>query len=87
MKKAVILSILFIVQFIGSIPVLLAQGANDQTVEMAETFRTDGKIYVVVLVAAIVFTGLVLFAMNTERKIARVEKEIQGLKSSGNSQT
>jgi CcmD family protein len=34
-----------------------------------------------VLVVAIVFTGLVLFAINSDRKIARLEKEIKSLKS------
>jgi CcmD family protein len=59
--------------------VLLAQ--NDGQIEMADTMRTEGKIYVVVLVVAIVFTGLVLFAINSDRKIAKLEKEIKSLKS------
>lgn len=65
-----------------SIPaVLMAQNAGGNTIEMADTMRSEGKIYVVVLVVAIVFTGLVLFAIYSDRKISRLEKEIKSLKS------
>ncbi len=50
---------------------LMAQ--ND--VEMADTFRADGKIYVVVAILSIVFTGIVLFLIRLDRKISRIEKE------------
>ncbi|MCK5209546.1 MAG: CcmD family protein, partial [Cyclobacteriaceae bacterium] len=43
------------------------------------------KIYVVVLVVAIVFTGLVLYAINTDRKVSKLEKEIKSLKSTRDS--
>jgi len=54
---------------------------QESGVEMADTFRSEGKIYVVVLVVAIVFTGLVIFAFRSERKISKLEKEIESLKS------
>ena len=44
-------------------------------VEMADTFRADGKIYVVVAILSIVFTGIVLFLIRLDRKISRIEKE------------
>ncbi len=50
---------------------LMAQ--ND--VEMADTFRADGKIYVVVAILSIVFTGIVIFLIRLDRKISRIEKE------------
>lgn len=50
---------------------LMAQ--ND--VEMADSFRADGKIYVVVAILSIVFTGIVLFLIRLDRKISRIEKE------------
>lgn len=76
-------NILYIFAFIfQTIPaMLLAQNAGGTTVEMADTMRSEGKIYVVVLVVAIVFTGLVIFALNSDRKISRLEKEIKSLKS------
>lgn len=59
--------------------VLYAQSA--EPIDMADTMRSEGKIYVVVLVVAIVFTGLVIYAVNSDRKISRLEKEINSLKS------
>ena len=50
---------------------LLAQ--ND--VEMADTFRAQGKIYVVVAILSIVFTGIVFYLIRLDRKISRLEKE------------
>jgi CcmD family protein len=43
--------------------------------------RSEGKIYVVVLIVAIVFTGLIIFAILSDRKISKLEKEIKSLKS------
>ncbi len=59
--------------------VLKAQ--SDGSIEMADTMRSEGKIYVVVLIVAIVFTGLIIFAFNSDRKISKLEKEIESLKS------
>ena len=66
-------------------PLLMAQGIDNQAVEMADTFRSEGKIYVVVLVVTIVFSGLIVYAANTDRKLAKVEKELESLKSSKDS--
>jgi len=53
---------------------LLSQGS--QTVEMADAFRRDGKIYVVVLGLVIILTGVVIFLVRVDRKIFRLEKRI-----------
>jgi len=37
--------------------------------------RSNGKIYVVVVVASIIITGLFLYLVNLERKIKKLEKE------------
>jgi hypothetical protein len=42
--------------------------------EMADAFRADGKIYVVVAVIAIVFMGLAVWLFRLDRKISRLEK-------------
>lgn len=44
------------------------------TPEMADTFRADGKIYVVVAVISIVFIGLSIWLFRLDRKISRLEK-------------
>lgn len=73
-------SLLLVLMAIISVPsALLAQG--ESSIEMADTMRSEGKIYVVILVAAIVFSGLVIFAINSDRKISKLEKEIKSLKS------
>jgi len=70
---------IFILVFFQT-PVIL-QAQNEGGVEMADTMRSEGKIYVVVLIVAIVFTGLVIFAVISDRKISKLEKEVKSLKS------
>ena len=48
---------------------------QNNEVEMADVMRSNGKIYVVVGVVAIVFAGLIIFMVNTERKISKLEQE------------
>lgn len=56
---------------------LLAQQTVDSGVEMADTMRADGKIYVVVAVIVVVLTGLIVYLVTLDRKIGRLEKEIK----------
>jgi preprotein translocase subunit SecY len=46
--------------------------ANDA--DMADLMRSDGKIYVVVIVLAIIFAGIIVFLVRLERKITKLEK-------------
>jgi len=52
-----------------------AQAAADQP-EMADALRQDGKIYVVVLVLVIILSGLLLYLVRLDRKVSRLEKEL-----------
>jgi len=70
----------FVLVLLGLPTTLLAQ--NEGNIDMAETMRSEGKIYVVILVVAIVFTGLIIFAFRSDRKISKLEKEVESLKSS-----
>lgn len=45
---------------------------------MADVLRQNGKIYVVVLVLGIVLTGVFIYLINLDRKIKKLEKEVQG---------
>jgi len=63
-------SILFIFLFVNILPL------NAQNSIMADTMRTDGKIYVVVAVASIVVLVLGLFMINLDRKVSRIEKKV-----------
>ncbi|HRP56943.1 CcmD family protein [Agriterribacter sp.] len=48
-----------------------------EKVEMADGLRSNGKIYVVVAVLAVIFIGLLLFLISIDRKVSRLEKENQ----------
>lgn len=48
-----------------------AQGSD---VEMADTLRSSGKIYVVVLTIAIVFVGLAIYLFTIDRRLKKIEK-------------
>jgi NAD/NADP transhydrogenase beta subunit len=43
--------------------------------EMADVMRSNGKIYVVVVIAALVFLGIVIYLIKLDRKIRKFEKE------------
>ena len=47
------------------------------SVEMADVMRSNGKIYVVVVICAIILTGLILYLFNLDRRIRKIEKEIK----------
>lgn len=86
MRKVVfVVSFFFMLNFVDFIPKVYAQSETETNVEMADKMRSDGKIYVVVAVVAIVISGLLIYAINTDRKVLRLEKEIKDLKSSRDS--
>lgn len=43
--------------------------------EMADTFRSSGKIYVVVAVVVIIFVGLAIYLFSIDRRLRKIEKE------------
>jgi uncharacterized protein (DUF983 family) len=48
--------------------------AQASDIEMADQFRADGKIYVVIEVVSVVLIGLFVYLFRLERKITEVEK-------------
>lgn len=48
-----------------------------QSVEMADTFRQEGKIYVVVAVILVILGGLAAYTVAIDRKVSRLEKELE----------
>lgn len=44
--------------------------------EMADTMRSEGKIYVVVSILVIIFAGLIAYLVTLDRKVTRMEKKI-----------
>jgi hypothetical protein len=49
--------------------------AQDKKVEMADTMRSNGRIYVVVAVVLTILLGLILYVTRLDRKMTRLEKE------------
>lgn len=52
----------------------LAAIAQQESAEMADTMRSNGKIYVVVAVILTILAGLILYVARLDRKITRLEK-------------
>lgn len=68
MKKLTFLLLLLL-----SFASVFAQG-ND-TVEMADAFRSSGKIYVVIATIAIIFIGLAVYLFSIDRRLKKIENE------------
>ena len=54
---------------------LRAQGNVASELSMADAFYADGKIYVVVAVVALILAGIIIYLVNLDRKVARLEKD------------
>ncbi len=50
--------------------------ARAQEIEMADTMRSEGKIYEVVVIAALALTILSFYMFRIDRKVSKLEKEI-----------
>ena len=51
-----------------------ASFAQNKEVEMADSMRSNGKIYVVVAVCLTILIGLFIYVFTVDRKISRFEK-------------
>ena len=69
MIKRSLLSVLFLLLNISI-------WAQKPDVEMADTMRDNGKIYVVVAVIVAIFIGIILYLIRLDRKMTRLEKDI-----------
>ncbi|MFI5149597.1 MAG: CcmD family protein [Bacteroidia bacterium] len=54
--------------------------AQSPAPEMADTLYSSGKIYVVVCVAALVMSGLILYLALIDRKVSKIERELNSRK-------
>ena len=70
MKKAVSLVLILLTGLCA-----FAQ-ADNRTVQMADTMRSNGKIYVVVAVILTIFAGLIIYLVRIDRKITRLENNL-----------
>jgi CcmD family protein len=68
MKKLLVL-----IAFILSNLAVFAQGSSGP--EMADVFRSSGKIYVVVAIVVIIFVGLAIYLFSIDRRLKKIEKD------------
>ncbi len=73
MKYLKKLSLLLFTVFVAS--VVFAQ--DGKQVEMADTMRSNGKIYIVVAVCLTILIGLFLYVFMVDRKVAAFEKSLK----------
>ena len=68
MKKISVLALLLM-------SCLGAFAQQGQAVQMADVMRSSGKIYVVIVTVAIIFTGLAIYLFSIDRRLKKIEKE------------
>ncbi len=61
--------------FITLITHTLVRAQSTSGVDMADTMRSNGKIYVVVAVILTIFAGIIIYLVRLDRKLSRLEKE------------
>jgi len=66
LKKTVLLFALLLITMISF--------AQEKT-EMADTMRSNGRIYVVVAVVTTILAGLILYLVRLDKKMTRLEKD------------
>ena len=53
----------------------LLHAQDEERADMADTMRSNGRIYVVVAVVVVILVGLILYLVRLDRKISRIERE------------
>lgn len=56
---------------------IVAYAQDEQSVEMADLMRENGKIYVVTGVITIVFFVVIAYLVSIDRKLTRLERKIK----------
>src|ERR1043165_10247275 len=73
-KTAAMRKIKYLSALIISLLLTLINHAQDDKAEMADTMRSNGRIYVVVAVVVLILLGLFLYLVRLDKKITRIEK-------------
>ena len=69
-RKTFLSTILFLVSVF-----VFAQDGTQQ-VDMADTMRSNGKIYVVIAVILTILAGIIIYLVRLDRKMSKLEKEL-----------
>jgi hypothetical protein len=54
----------------------IAAFAQNAQVEMADQFRADGKIYVVVAIISVILAGLFAYLFVVDKKLGKIENQL-----------
>lgn len=73
--------IFFLILSFCSLFLLQAQPTGEAPVEMADDFYSEGKVYVVVVVVSLVVIGMIIYLFSLDKKLNRLEKEINNRKN------
>ena len=78
MKKllTVALSLFSLVALAQEKVAVTASDYSNSTVDMADLMRSNGKIYIVVGIIVIIFTGIVTYLIYTDRRLSKIERSI-----------
>jgi hypothetical protein len=68
MIKKILTSLLLFFTFVSN--------AQTSGPAMADSFRDDGKIYVVITVIGIIFAAIIIFLIYIERKLQKLEEKL-----------
>jgi CcmD family protein len=64
----------FFVLFCLALCSIAAIAQQPNNVEMADTMRSSGKIYVVISIICIIFVGLAIYLFSIDRRLKKIEK-------------
>jgi uncharacterized BrkB/YihY/UPF0761 family membrane protein len=68
------MKVLFTLLLVVAIPALLSA---QEEVPMADTMRSEGKIYVLVAIILTILVGLFLYLFMMDKKVSKLEKDIK----------
>jgi CcmD family protein len=54
---------------------MISFAQNSNGVEMATEMRASGKIYVVVMVLAVIFVGIAIYLFSIDNRLKKIEKQ------------
>ncbi|WP_162419065.1 CcmD family protein [Cyclobacterium roseum] len=77
MKKYIFI-LLLLISFTGTAQDkidITAEDYQNSTVQMADGMRSEGKIYVLVTIIGIVLGGILVYVIQTDRRISGLEKK------------
>ena len=64
--------LLFVTSLLSS---ALIYAQQEEKADMADTMRSNGRIYVFVAVVVVILLGLILYLIRLDRKISRMERD------------